>query len=684
MAIMQFIKTRMILLAVCWLFTLLTAGNSAAVETRGLRIIAKDGASRQQKEMKIYNKSYAVIIGIDQYPNLAFDQQLSYAVRDAKGVEQVLRKNFKFDKIITLYNKEASKDNIMKVLLGDLSTELTEEDAVFIFWAGHGYTEKTAYGDLGYLIPFDGTFNPAELYKDISMTMVRYDISKKIPAKHVFYVMDACYSGLVLATRGGEDRKSARDYSYLQEITKEKVRQVLTAGDKGQEVLDGGSRGHSVFTGRFIEILENSTDFITATEISHMLKEKVFSDAKARNFTQTPKYGELFGVGDFVFVPSLEQKVEDTQGKVADLQKELEQLKATEEAAAQAQDDRARRQAELEKNAVEAKLKAEQLRNQALEEQKQRSELEDRKRVERESELVQKKSEEETRLAVLKGEVAEKRKNLGDTTMNSLSPETTIKEMQALDAKILEIKESFKKELTSGILSIAQRINGKFKELGNVKKSEFETVDEFNAKVARESQVVGKQQTEELKDHEVRIEAAYKEQITPFIKTMKELSANEFILTADQLLLELNQYDATTNSYPVKISAKKPIQGIQVAANANIPLPRMEAQEFRQHFDNGILRPEIRGNFQSSKMFRVAQAYVIDDATNKKYDLFSARYIDLNNGIIYDSRTKLMWMKNTSEKELSWENAMTMCERLEQAGLRGWRLPTKDELIGTC
>ena len=85
------------------------------------------------------------------------------------------------------------------------------------------------------------------------MTMLKDDISKKIPAKHVFYVMDACYSGLLAKTRG-KARRSERDYHYLQEITKEKVRQVLTAGDKGQTVLDGGPNGHSVFTGRFIEL----------------------------------------------------------------------------------------------------------------------------------------------------------------------------------------------------------------------------------------------------------------------------------------------------------------------------------------------------------------------------------------------------------------------------------------------
>ena len=203
-----------------------------ASQSRGISVVAYDKTSGKNKEVRLYNKSYAVIIGIDQYKNLPFDKQLSYAVQDAKGVAEILKKNFKFDKIITLYNREATKANIMKVLSGDLS-KISEKDSVFVFWAGHGYTEKTSRGDLGYLVPFDGTFKESELYKNISMTMFKDDISKRIPAKHIFYVMDSCYSGLLVAKRGVA-RKTARNFSYLQEITKEDVCQVLTAGSKDQ------------------------------------------------------------------------------------------------------------------------------------------------------------------------------------------------------------------------------------------------------------------------------------------------------------------------------------------------------------------------------------------------------------------------------------------------------------------
>jgi len=39
------------------------------------------------------------------------------------------------------------------------------------------------------------------MYKNISMTQLRDDVARIIPAKHIFYVIDACYSGTLLAQR---------------------------------------------------------------------------------------------------------------------------------------------------------------------------------------------------------------------------------------------------------------------------------------------------------------------------------------------------------------------------------------------------------------------------------------------------------------------------------------------------
>ncbi|MEI6608137.1 MAG: caspase family protein [Deltaproteobacteria bacterium] len=328
------------------LFSIFLAALSFAAETRGLSVVAKDSSSGRQGEVRLYNKSYAVIIGIDRYSNLPAGRQLQNAVKDAKGVEDVLRKNYRFDKIITLHNDQATKDRIMEVLTEELPAQMGRDDALFLFWAGHGNQEKSEYGEIGYLIPYDGATD--KIRKNITMAEIRDTVSKKIPAKHVFYVMDACYSGL-LTTRS-VDGKTRRDLSYLKEITKESARQVLTAGGKGEEALDGGPKGHSVFTGRLIEILENAPDFITANELQASIKEKVHSDASARNHTQTPGFGALYGLGDFVFIPKQQDRLGDLTGTSASRQKELEQLRKAEDEASAA---KKREQAEIAKKEKE-------------------------------------------------------------------------------------------------------------------------------------------------------------------------------------------------------------------------------------------------------------------------------------------------------------------------------------------
>jgi len=317
-------------------------------DTRGITVTARDPATLQAGEVRLYDRTFAVVIAIDHYLNLPADRQLAFAVKDGKAVEQALAKGFHFDRIITLYDDEATKERIMRLLTAELPREMGKEDALFIFWAGHGNQEKSDYGDLGYLIPYDGSADA--IYKNITMAEIRDTISKKLPAKHVFYVFDACYSGL-LTTRG-VDAATRRDLGYLKEITREPVRQVLTAGGKGEEALDGGPRGHSVFTGRFLEALENATDFITANELQVLIRERVSSDARGRGHAQTPAFGPLYGMGDFVFIPKAQDRLADLAGVSASRQKELDLLRKTEadmaEAKAREQAEVARKQAELD------------------------------------------------------------------------------------------------------------------------------------------------------------------------------------------------------------------------------------------------------------------------------------------------------------------------------------------------
>jgi uncharacterized caspase-like protein/peptidoglycan/xylan/chitin deacetylase (PgdA/CDA1 family) len=244
-----------------------------------------------------YAASWAIVIGVDSYPKWP---HLQYAVRDAEGVGQTLVQKFGFapDHVVTLKNGQATRHGILAAfhdLAGHDGAGLQPNDRVFVFFAGHGATRKLSSGrDLGYIVPYDA--DPDNLASDaIPMTEIQ-NIAESLPAKHVLFVMDACYSGLGL-TRG------AANAAFLRDNAKRLGRQMLTAGGTDQMVSDGGPNGHSVFTWTLLQGLAGKADLngdglITATELAAYVAPAVSSVSQ-----QTPAFGSLPGSegGDFVF-----------------------------------------------------------------------------------------------------------------------------------------------------------------------------------------------------------------------------------------------------------------------------------------------------------------------------------------------------------------------------------------------
>jgi len=304
------------------------SSNAITAVTRGINVNAKDFSGLTSR-VHMYDRMIAVVIGIDVYRDMAPKDHLSYAVKDARGVEEVLRGNYAFDRIISLYDRKATRNEIMKVLQGDLANT-GPDDAVFVYFAGHGVTRPvhTGTGELGYLIPYDGSLDRDKMHRNISMQQIRADVCPLIPAKHLFFVMDACFGGLLLDQRAA-DVSPVRDAAYLREVTGETVRQVLTAGQADETVLDGGSNGHSVFTGRFIAAIDGVKDYVTARELMAKVSRQVYGDALTRGHRQRPCGGEIYGTGDFVFVSNYEEKL---QARLSSAGEELKKARENGEA----------------------------------------------------------------------------------------------------------------------------------------------------------------------------------------------------------------------------------------------------------------------------------------------------------------------------------------------------------------
>ncbi len=243
-----------------------------------------------------YDRSWAIVVGIDDY---AHWPKLEYASRDAQAVADTLTGQFGFpsSQVIVLKNQQATRNNILAAFHDRLADERTgKNDRVFVFFAGHGATRRLASGrDLGYIIPVDS--DPDEFATDaIAMTDVQ-NIAESLQAKHVLFVMDACYSGLGL-TRGGPASSA-----FLRENARRSARQMLTAGGADQQVADSGPNGHSVFTWVLLQALSGKGDLngdglITGTELAAYVAPAVSAVSR-----QTPAFGSLPGSqgGEFVF-----------------------------------------------------------------------------------------------------------------------------------------------------------------------------------------------------------------------------------------------------------------------------------------------------------------------------------------------------------------------------------------------
>lgn len=252
-----------------------------------------------------YTNSWALVIGINKYIAV---NPLGYACNDANAVANVLKTTYGFPEgnVTVLLDENATKLNIMKEFLKFANDHIQVDDRIVIFYAGHGHTITGRRGEVGYLIPHDGVEN------DLS-SFIRWDEltrnSELIRAKHILYIMDACYSGLAI-TRSLQPG----NVRFLKDMLKRQSRQVLTAGKDNQVVADanGPIPGHSIFTGYLLEALggkaAKTDDIITANGVMSYVYEKVSNDTYSE---QTPHFGFLEGDGDFIFKAPLLETLED-------------------------------------------------------------------------------------------------------------------------------------------------------------------------------------------------------------------------------------------------------------------------------------------------------------------------------------------------------------------------------------
>jgi uncharacterized caspase-like protein len=254
----------------------------------------------------IYSNSYAVIIGINEYTK---SKPLKYAVNDALAINDMLINKFGFKNknIRLLTDKEATYSKIRKNLF-DIAKLAEENDRILVYFAGHGQTVSTQIDkmEIGYLIPVDTDVEKPEEEGIPMDDFVRMGRMSK--SKHILFLMDACYSGLMAEAPRGID-KDRKEQGYLSTVSNISARQIITAGGAKQEVVEIDELQHSAFTYNLLNALDKweagSSDkgYITASMLGEYLRTTVSNDTRGK---QTPEVARFrySKSGEFIFYRS--------------------------------------------------------------------------------------------------------------------------------------------------------------------------------------------------------------------------------------------------------------------------------------------------------------------------------------------------------------------------------------------
>ena len=241
-----------------------------------------------------YDISRALVVGINKYTN---GSPLAHSCNDATAVADVLRERYGFEdeNVCLLTDKDATRSRIFEEYMAFTSDSVSVDDRILFFFAGHGYTVTGARGEIGFLVPHDGD---VEHLHTLIPWRELISSSELISAKHLFFVVDACYGGLALKRylKPGSAR-------FIRDMLQRLSRQVIAAGKANETVSDaGGPRpGHSIFTGHFLNGLDGAATppngILTANALMAYAYTEVSQDYHSQ---QTPHYGIVDGDGDFI------------------------------------------------------------------------------------------------------------------------------------------------------------------------------------------------------------------------------------------------------------------------------------------------------------------------------------------------------------------------------------------------
>jgi hypothetical protein len=239
------------------------AFNHDNIKSSDATLVVKGADSLKRK-----GTAYIVAVGINQYANPAF--HLKFAVPDsdavAKGLsaQQAKLGTYANIAVIPLLDSEATKGNFLLTLERFAGTKTGSlpagapaalrkikpaqaEDAVVIYFAGHGYAAEGKDSKRFYLIMHE--FEPVEVATKVPGAVSDVELSEaveKIDARLLALLIDACQSGGALDSP--DPRQGPMNSKGLAQLAYDKGMYVLAAAQGDQAALEVNKFGHGLLT----------------------------------------------------------------------------------------------------------------------------------------------------------------------------------------------------------------------------------------------------------------------------------------------------------------------------------------------------------------------------------------------------------------------------------------------------
>lgn len=370
---------------------------------RAISVHAIDPSTKLLEEVPLYDRSHALVVGIDDYKHLRRTEQLDTAVHGARAVGKVLRSRYSFPAVRVLDRPAETTRAALYDALYALFEDAGAQDAVLLYFAGHARSEDGGGASRGFLLPSDAGDRPSSW---ISIDEVR-QMATHSKAKHVLVVVDACFSGLILQDREGQPA-AERTPAFIRQLGERRGVYAITAGGADERVLDAGEDGHSVFTHHLLERLRSTPDFLLASELGVHLMKTVPDSARRHSATQQPVAAQLgLGEGQFVFAVAPEHRKdgENLVGVKRQLSQERQQRVHLEKALAALESQIA----ELERDNEALQLRLDDLRGRELIAEREANKLQDRAETLKDPESRARYGQAEDRWKEIRSEIDQRR-----------------------------------------------------------------------------------------------------------------------------------------------------------------------------------------------------------------------------------------------------------------------------------